>query len=57
MNIACSFFLHALRVFVMRALEKNLRARGNYSGALLSFYARAFVKFNSSGTVVNRYLY
>ena len=22
MNIACSFFLHELRVFVMRALEK-----------------------------------
>ena len=23
MNVACSFFLHALRVFVMRALEKT----------------------------------
>ena len=23
MNIACSFFLHALRVFVIRALEKT----------------------------------
>ena len=34
-DIACSFFLHALRVFVMRALEKNSRARANYSGALL----------------------
>ena len=34
-NVACSFFLHALRVFVMRALEKNSRARASYSGALL----------------------
>ena len=23
MNVACNFFLHALRVFVMRALEKT----------------------------------
>ena len=57
MNIACSFFLHALRVFVTRALEKNLQARANYSGALLlilravAFCTRAFVKFKSSGTV------
>ena len=57
MNIACSFFLHVLRAFIMRALEKNSRARASYLGALLcimravAFCARAFVKFKSSGTV------
>ena len=49
--------LHALRAFEMRALDKGLRARVNYSGALLSilrpvaFCSRVFVKLKSSGTV------
>ena len=50
--------LHALRTFVMRAPDKNSRARANYSGAFLSilhavtFCTRVFVKFKTSGTVV-----
>ena len=49
--------LHALRVFVMRAPDKNSRARANYSGAFLSilravaFCTRVFVKLKTSGTV------
>ena len=41
----------------MGALDKNSRARANYSGALLSilhaiaFSMRVFVKFKSSGTI------
>ena len=49
--------LHALQAFVMRAPNKNSRARANYSVAFLSilrevaFYTRVFVKFKTSGTV------
>ena len=50
--------LHALRAFVMRAPEKNSRARANYSGAFLSilravaFCTCVFVKLKTSSTVV-----
>ena len=51
--------LHALRAFVMRAPDKNSRARANYLGAFLSilravaFCTRVFVKLKASGTVQN----
>ena len=34
-NVTCSYFLRALRGFVMHSLDKNSRARTNYSEALL----------------------
>ena len=49
--------LHALRAFVMRALDKNSQVRVNYSGALLSilravaFCSHVYVKFKLSGAV------
>ena len=51
--------LHALQAFVMRAPDKNLQARANYSRAFLSilravvFCTHVFVKFKTSGTVIS----
>ena len=49
--------LHALWAFVMRAPDKNSRARANYSRAFLSIFRAVafstcvFVRFKTSGTV------
>ena len=49
--------VNALRAFVMRAPDRNSRARANYSRAFLSilhavaFCTCVFVKFKTSGTV------